>query len=123
MPTPLKEQPEILFESGTLHEVAHIMNDDLTGYHRQGWNSEFAEERRVVDLVGMPRYEEYLRAYTKYKPNVKFDTVMDKVKNLEPVPPPIEIDDADKEATEYFKTHADGKEHWQRTGLECSLRI
>lgn len=107
----LKEQPEILFESGTLHEVAHIMNDDLTGYHRQGGNSEFAEERRVADLVSMPRYEEYLRAYTKYKPNVKFDEVMDKVKNLELVPPPLESDDADKKAAEYFKTHADGKEH------------
>lgn len=107
----LKEQPAILFESSSLHEIAHIMNDDLSGYHRQGANTEIAEERRVADLVGMARYEEYLRAYTKYKPSVPFDTILQKVKDVELVPPPIEKDDADKAAAEYFKTHDDGKEH------------
>src|SRR5215471_7566231 len=29
----LENQPEILFEASSLHEVCHIMNDDLTGYH------------------------------------------------------------------------------------------
>jgi hypothetical protein len=107
----LRDQPEILFESSSLHEVAHIMNDDLTGYHRQGNNAEMAEERRVADSVGFPRYEEYLRAYTNYNPKVKFDPTLQKVKDLELVPPPVESDDADKSAAEYLKTHADGKEH------------
>ena len=30
----LEKQPEILFEASSLHEVCHVMNDDLTGYHR-----------------------------------------------------------------------------------------
>src|SRR5262245_45264183 len=30
----LMNQPEILFEHSAIHEVAHIMNDDLEGYHR-----------------------------------------------------------------------------------------
>jgi hypothetical protein len=107
----LRDQPEILFESSSLHEVSHIMNDDLNGYHRQGGNIEMAEERRVADTVGFPRYEEYLRAYTNYNPKVKFDSTLQKVKDVALVPPPVESDDADKSAAEYLKTHADGKEH------------
>ena len=48
----LRSQPEILFEHSALHEVAHIMNDDLEGYHRNGANIEVAEERVVLNLVG-----------------------------------------------------------------------
>src|SRR5262245_515603 len=40
----LEKQPEILFEASSLHEVYHVMNDDLTGYHRNGANIEAAEE-------------------------------------------------------------------------------
>ena len=29
----LERQPEILYEASALHEVCHVMNDDLTGYH------------------------------------------------------------------------------------------
>ena len=58
----LANQPDILFEHSAIHEVAHIMNDDLEGYHRNGANTELAEERVVLNLVGEARYEEYLRA-------------------------------------------------------------
>jgi hypothetical protein len=36
----LEKQPEILFEASSLHEVCHVMNDDLAGYHRNGANIE-----------------------------------------------------------------------------------
>lgn len=109
----LNEQPDILFESSTAHEVCHIMNDDLPGYHRQGANIEVAEERCVANAVGMPRYEEYLKAYFQYKPktNPPFDQMLQRVKDVQLVPPPIESDDADKKAIEFFKANNDGKEH------------
>lgn len=107
----LKEQPAILFESSTLHEISHIMNDDLSGYHRQGANTEIAEERRVADTVGMKRYEEYLKAYCKYKPSVDFESTLQKVKDCKLVPPPVERDNADKLAEDFFKKNSDGKEH------------
>jgi hypothetical protein len=53
----LESQPEILFEASSLHEVCHIMNDDLTGYHRNGANVEAAEEACVLRAVGLMRYE------------------------------------------------------------------
>src|SRR5271170_1723601 len=63
----LEKQPEILFEASSLHEVCHIMNDDLNGYHRNGANIEAAEEHCVLQAVGESRYKEYLRAYATYQ--------------------------------------------------------
>src|SRR5213075_143330 len=63
----LSNKPEILFEHSTIHEIAHIMNDDLPGYHRYRSDCEVAEERVVLNLVGEERYKEYLQAYAKYK--------------------------------------------------------
>jgi hypothetical protein len=63
----LEKQPEILFEASSLHEVCHIMNDDLTGYHRNGANIEAAEEHCVLQVVGEARYKEYLQAYATYQ--------------------------------------------------------
>ena len=51
----LEQQPEILFEASALHEVCHVMNDDLSGYHRNGGNTEVAEERCVLQVVGESR--------------------------------------------------------------------
>jgi len=48
----LETQAELLFESSALHEVCHIVNDDLTGYHRNGANAEAAEESCVLHAVG-----------------------------------------------------------------------
>ena len=56
----IENQPDILFEASSLHEVCHIINDDLTGYHRNGANVEVAEERCVLQAVGESRYQEYL---------------------------------------------------------------
>jgi hypothetical protein len=109
----LKDQPEILFEHSAIHEVAHIMNDDLEGYHRNGANIELAEERVVLNLVGEARYEEYLRAYAEYRnwSNSRFDEFLKDVKTVELVPMPSEIDEADKLAAATFRKMADGKEH------------
>jgi len=109
----LTNQPEILFEHSALHEVAHIMNDDLEGYHRNGANTELAEERVVLNLVGEARYEEYLTAYAKYRnwSHSRYDQFLKDVKTVELVPMPSEIDEADKLAAATFKKIADGKEH------------
>jgi len=109
----LERQPEILFESSSLHEVCHVMNDDLTGYHRNGANTEAAEEHCVLQVVGESRYKEYLQAYATYQhwDTLTYETVLQKVKDLVLVPAPCEIDEADRIAAEYFRTHADGKEH------------
>lgn len=109
----LEKQPEILFEASSLHEVCHIMNDDLSGYHRNGANIETAEEHCVLQAVGESRYKEYLRAYATYQhwDTLTYERVLEKVKDVVLVPAPSEIDDADRIAAEYFKTHADGKEH------------
>jgi hypothetical protein len=109
----LEKQPEILFEASSLHEVCHIMNDDLTGYHRNGANIEAAEEHCVLQVAGESRYEQYLQAYARYRNwnALTYDRVLQKVKNVVLVPAPNEIDEADKMAAEYFREHADGNEH------------
>ena len=110
----LEKQPDILFEHSALHEVAHIMNDDLTGYHRQGANIEVAEERLVYDLVGEKRYREFVRAYSAYKGpplTLSEDTFVAKVRTTKLVSIPDEIDDADRAAVTFFRKVADRKEH------------
>jgi hypothetical protein len=109
----LEKQPEVLFEASSLHEVCHIMNDDLNGYHRNGANIEAAEEHCVLQAVGESRYKEYLRAYAAYQrwDTGTYEKVLQKVKDVVLVPAPSEMDEADRMAAEYFKTHADGKEH------------
>jgi hypothetical protein len=109
----LEKQPEILFEASSLHEICHIMNDDLNGYHRNGANIEVAEEHCVLQAVGEARYEQYLKAYAVYQhwASSTYDTFLQAVQDVALVPPPSEIDDADRAATEYFRRHADGSEH------------
>jgi hypothetical protein len=109
----LAHQPEILFEHSAIHEVAHIMNDDLEGYHRNGANIELAEERVVLNLVGESRYEEYLRAYAAYRnwSNSRREQFVKAVKAVQLIPRPSEIDEADRLAAATFKKIADGKEH------------
>jgi hypothetical protein len=109
----LGNQPAILFEASSFHEVCHVMNDDLTGYHRNGANIEAAEEHCVLQAVGESRYKEYLQAYAKYQhwDALTYEKVLRKVKDVQLAPAPSEIDEADKVATEYFRRHADGKEH------------
>ncbi len=109
----LEKQPEILFEASALHEVCHVMNDDLTGYHRNGANIEAAEEHCVLRVIGESRYKEYLQAYATYQhwDALTYERVLQKVKDVVLVPAPSEIDEADRIAAEYFRTHADGKEH------------
>ncbi len=109
----LEKQPEILFEASSLHEVCHIMNDDLNGYHRNGANIEAAEEHCVLQAAGESRYKEYLQAYATYQrwDTVTYERVLQKVKDVVLVPAPSEVDEADRMAAEYFKAHADGKEH------------
>ena len=109
----LEKQPEILFEASSLHEVCHVMNDDLTGYHRNGANIEAAEEHCVLQVAGESRYKEYLQAYATYQhwDTATYERVLQKVKDVVLVPAPSETDEADRIAAEYFRTHADGKEH------------
>ena len=109
----LEKQPEILFEASSLHEICHVMNDDLTGYHRNGASIEAAEEHCVLQAVGESRYQEYLQAYAKYQhwDTPTYEKVLQKVKDVVLVPAPSEMDEADRVATEYFRRHADGKEH------------
>src|SRR4051794_15320541 len=109
----LEKQPEILFEASSLHEVCHIMNDDLTGYHRNGANIEAAEEHCVLQAVGEARYQEYLKAYAVYRhwDSSTYERFLQKVKDVALVPPPSEIDEADRIAAEYFRIQADGDEH------------
>jgi hypothetical protein len=109
----LEKQPEILFEASSLHEVCHVMNDDLTGYHRNGENIEAAEEHCVLQAIGESRYKEYLQAYATYQhwDTLTYERVLQKVKDVVLVPAPSEIDEADRIASEYFRTHADGNEH------------
>jgi hypothetical protein len=109
----LEKQPEILFEASSLHEVCHVMNDDLTGYHRNGANIEVAEEHCVLQAVGPSRYQEYLKAYAVYRhwDAPTYERFLQKVKDVALVPPPGEIDEADRMAAEYFRTHADRNEH------------
>ena len=108
----LEKQPDILFEASSLHEVCHVMNDDLTGYHRNGANIEAAEEYCVLQAAGEARYREYLQAYAMYQhwDNATYERALQKVKDVVLVPAPAEIDEADRIAAEYFRAHADGKE-------------
>lgn len=109
----LENQPEILYEASSLHEVCHVVNDDLPGYHRNFDNPEAAEEYCVLQAVGDARYTEYLQAYAKYQhwDNLMYGTFLEKVKNVKLLFAPSEMDDADRIAAEYFRTHADGNEH------------
>jgi hypothetical protein len=109
----LEKQPEILFEASSLHEVCHVMNDDLEGYHRNGANIEAAEEHCVLQVVGESRYAQYLQAYAAYRhwDSRTYERVLQKVKDVVLVPAPSEIDEADRAAAEYFRKHADGNEH------------
>ena len=109
----LENQPEILFEASSLHEVCHVMNDDLEGYHRNGENIEMAEERCVMEHVGEARYEEYLHAYATYQhwDSSKYEKKLQKVKDVVLVPAPSEVDEADTLAATWFRSHADGNEH------------
>lgn len=109
----LERQPEILFEASSLHEVCHVMNDDLTGYHRNFAFPETAEEYCVLLGVGESRYQEYLRAYGKYQhwDSLTIDQFLQKVKAVKLVPAPSEYDEADTAVIDYLKQHRDGKEH------------
>ena len=109
----LEKQPEILFEASSLHEVCHVINDDLTGYHRNFANPETAEEYCVLQVVGEARYKEYLQAYAKYQhwDALTHDSFLQKVKEVRLVPAPSETDEADTTAVGYLKKFADGKEH------------
>lgn len=110
----LEKQADLLFESSALHEVCHIVNDDLTGYHRNGANTEAAEESCVLHAVGEPRYKDYLLAYAKYQrwDPATHELVLQRVRDIVPAPPPRERDEADERAIEYVRTHADGNEHF-----------
>jgi hypothetical protein len=109
----LEKQPEILFEASSLHEVCHVINDDLTGFHRNGANIEVAEEYCVLQAVGESRYKQYLQAYAAYRhwDSLTFDRFLQRVKEVMLVSAPSESDEADRLAAEYFKKHADGNEH------------
>src|SRR4029077_12955885 len=74
---------------------------------------EVAEEHCVLQAIGEARYKEYLQAYARYQrwDTLTYDRVLQKVKDVALVPAPSEIDEADRIAAEYFKTHTDGKEH------------
>lgn len=108
----LEQQPEILFEASALHEVCHVMNDDLSGYHRNGGNTEVAEERCVLEAVGGARYEQYLQAYAAYRhwDTVTYEWFLKRVKDVALVPAPTETDEADRLAVQYFRLPADGRE-------------
>jgi hypothetical protein len=108
----LEQQPEILFEASALHEVCHVMNDDLSGYHRNGANTEVAEERCVLNAVGEFRYEQYLQAYAAYRhwDRLTYEWFLKRVKDVALAPAPRESDEADRLAMQYFRLHADGRE-------------
>ncbi len=109
----LQKQPEILFEVSALHEVCHVMNDDLPGYHRNSTAVEVAEEHCVLQVVGESRYQQYLEAYAAYQhwDTLMYKNFLQRVKEVSLVSAPRESDDADKIAAEYFRKHADGNEH------------
>jgi len=110
----LEQQPEILFEASALHEVCHVMNDDLSGYHRNGRNTEVAEERCVLEVAGEARYEQYLQAYAAYRhwDKLTYEWFLESVKDVALAPAPRESDEADRLAVQYFRLHADGGERF-----------
>jgi len=107
----LEKQPEILFEASSLHEVCHIMNDDLTGYHRNSASIERAEEYCVLQAVGESRYQQYLQAYATYQhwDTATYNQFLQRVEHVVLVPAPSEVDEADRITEEYFRKLADGK--------------
>jgi hypothetical protein len=109
----LEKQPEILFEASSLHEVCHVMNDDLPGYHRNAAAVEVAEEHCVLQVVGESRYQQYLEAYAAYQhwDTLMYKNFLQRVKDVSLISAPRESDEADKIAAEYFRKHADGNEH------------
>ena len=109
----LDRQPEILFEASALHEVCHVMNDDLPGYHRNSAAAEVAEEHCVLQVVGESRYQQYLEAYAAYQhwDTLMYKNFLQRVKDVSLVSAARESDEADKIAAEYFRKHADGNEH------------
>ena len=109
----VEKQPEILFEASSLHEVCHIMNDDLTGYHRNSASIETAEEYCVLQVVGESRYKQYLQAYAEYQhwDAATSDHFLQRVKEVVLASAPSEVDDADRIAAEYLRKDAYGKEH------------
>jgi hypothetical protein len=109
----LEKQPEILFEASSLHEVCHVMNDDLPGYHRNAAAVEVAEEHCVLQVVGESRYQQYLEAYAAYQhwDTLMYKNFLQRVKDVSLISAPRESDEADKTAAEYFRKHADGNEH------------
>jgi hypothetical protein len=109
----LEKQPDILFEASSLHEVCHVMNDDLTGYHRNGANIEAAEEHCVLEAVGEARYKEYLQAYATYQQwdTLTYERVLQRVKDVVLAPAPGERDEADRIAAAYFRKHYNAREH------------
>jgi hypothetical protein len=109
----LEKQPEIMFEASALHEVCHVMNDDLPGYHRNAAATEVAEEHCVLQVVGESRYQQYLEAYAAYQhwDTLMYTNFLQRVKEVSLVSAPRETDEADKIAAEYFRKHADGNEH------------
>src|SRR5689334_20672491 len=90
----LEKQPDILFEASSLHEVCHIMNDDLTGYHRNRANIEVAEEHCVLEAVGESPYQKYLQAYATYRhwDSLTYEMFLKKVMDVTLVSAPSEID-------------------------------
>jgi hypothetical protein len=110
----LEQQPEILFEASALHEVCHVMNDDLSGYHRNGGNTEVAEERCVLEVVGESRYEQYLQAYAAYMhwDRSTYEWFLERVKDVALVRAPRESDEADRVAVQYFRSHGGGGERF-----------
>ena len=89
----LENQPEILYEASSLHEICHIMNDDLPGYHRNFDNPELAEEFCVLQAVGQARYTAYLQAYAKYQhwDSLMYDSFLERVKNVMLLPGPARL--------------------------------
>jgi hypothetical protein len=108
----LEQQPEILFEASALHEMCHVINDDLSGYHRNGGNTEVAEERCVLNVVGESRYEQYLQAYAAYRhwDRSTYEWFFKRVKEVALARAPRESDEADRLAVQYFRLHVDGRE-------------
>ena len=57
----------MLIEHASLHEVAHILNDDVGSYRKHGAQQEIAAEHQIYKLVGEKRYLEFYNAYLAYR--------------------------------------------------------
>ena len=82
------------------------------GFHRNGANTEAAEERCVLQAVGESRSEQYLQAYAGYRhwDRSTYEWFLKRVKDVALAPAPRESDEADRLAVQYFRLHADGRE-------------